>query len=301
MCLIIEQPEGHSLTDDDVRGIYARNRQGFGIMRFVDDDGGKAHATGLLARRWLVDDADHAVHLYREHAAGHRAVLHWRYATHGPVSLAMAHPFHVLPGLSVVHNGVIPNYGNRTESDTHEFVRAFVAPFLATAGRAFVGGAWDAVHDAGVQAELRKRIGRSVLCFMSGDGRIARVDAANLGTEYRGAWYSNTYAWDAPKRDVWRSSDVARLLVSPDDDRPAQPATLRLAGDRNRGAAGERVDAYLTRMKRTGVHPANPFARVKPRAPLTSVCPLCGQRIDDDKPCGCGARPSTTWHASTRA
>lgn len=272
MCLIITQPAGDALTHAEVRDVYARNPHGFGVM---SDEG---------TLRALPRDAQHACDLYDEHAAGRACVAHWRYSTHGTVSRANVHPFDVAPGLAVVHNGVIPGYGRGDVSDTREFVAAFLRPNMAqdAAGK---------LASPEFRAWLARYLGRSVLVFRDASGVVTIVDGrtpANVGARsdnrpvvVAGRWYSNTYAWSAHaslRMPVYstRAVEVALDSVLP-GTRPAPAATARPAGT-------------------PSVHPVNPFARVTPRAPLAFVCPLCGQRIDDGKPCGCGARGA---HAST--
>jgi len=180
MCLIIDQPRGHILTPYDVREIYRRNKDGFGVMWA---EGGKVHT-----RRYLPRNEEQAVALYQRHA-GRECVLHWRMATHGKVTLENVHPFMVSDDIAMVHNGVLWGYGSKDESDTREFVRTELAPLLA--------GNETWLQEPDLIEWIESAIVGSAMVFVRSDGRVERM--GNAGLEHNGAWYSNTYAWDCPK------------------------------------------------------------------------------------------------------
>jgi len=182
MCLIITQPAGLTLSRAHLRDVAARNGDGFGIMR--------AHKGALHVWR-TVGDIDEIIQLYTQHAAGRACVLHWRMATHGAVSLDNAHPFRLTPDIAVVHNGML-DVGTPTRglSDTWHLAHHVLAPIARDNPNALFSGDMNAVL-AGLIGSGNK------LVFQHADGRTAVVNRA-AGVEHRGAWYSNTYAWDAP-------------------------------------------------------------------------------------------------------
>lgn len=182
MCLIITQPAGLTLSHAHIRDIAARNGDGFGIMR--------AHRGALHVWRTVGDVAD-IIELYTQHAAGRACVLHWRMATHGAVSLDNAHPFKLTRDIAVVHNGML-DVGTPTRglSDTWHMAHHVLAPIARDNPDALFSGEMNAVL-AGLIGSGNK------LVFQHADGRTAIVNRA-AGVEHRGAWYSNTYAWDAP-------------------------------------------------------------------------------------------------------
>ena len=182
MCLIITQPNGMTLSRAHLLDIYARNGDGFGIMRAVG---------GVLHTWRTVGDASDMLALYYAHAAGRECVLHWRMATHGAVDVDNAHPFTLTRDVAFVHNGVLDvGTPTRGKSDTWHMARHVLAPMARDNADALFAA--DTVHALG------GLIGSSnKFVFMHADGRVAIVNRAS-GVEYRNCWYSNTYAWSAP-------------------------------------------------------------------------------------------------------
>ncbi len=179
MCIIIIQPEGYVFGDDAIVDFYDRNPHGFGVM-WMNADG------QLKGVRTVVKNEREAIAAYQKYAAGKSCVIHFRFATSGPVNNSMAHPFAVSKDLYVVHNGVLPG-GSKHESDTSQFVREVLQPSLED---------YRSLQDPDLSRELEKRVRGSVLVFMDKDGTVTKF--GNKGVEYDGCWYSNTYAWTLP-------------------------------------------------------------------------------------------------------
>jgi hypothetical protein len=182
MCLIITQRKGLTLSRTHLLDIFARNGDGFGIMRA---DRGALHT-------WrIVGSADDMLALYYAHAAGRECVLHWRMATHGATNAANAHPFPLTRDIAVVHNGVL-DIGTPTRgmSDTWHMAQHVLAPIARDNADALFTG--DMVNVLGGMIGTSNK-----LVFLHADGRLAVVNRAS-GVEHNGCWYSNTYAWDAP-------------------------------------------------------------------------------------------------------
>ncbi len=194
MCLIIHQKDGDRLTKAEVVDIYTRNRDGFGVM-WIEN--------GVVQTwRTLPTSAKEAWQAYRW-IAGYACVLHWRMCTHGAVSIDNAHPHVVVENtIAMVHNGVIPGYGNAKEgkSDTVEFVEQVLRPALTDPA---------IVHDETTQALIAKAIGSSSVVFATPTGFV-RV--GRQGVTHKDRWYSNTYAWSAPREltfQTWRPVSVS--------------------------------------------------------------------------------------------
>lgn len=214
MCLILRLKTTDTLTPDEIRDVYARNRDGAGIA-YVGAD------RAVYCARAVPVDADDCVRLVGVWLDAARAdgaaevVIHWRMATHGPVSREMAHPFRLASpcGSALMHNGVISGLGGPDRSDTAEFA-ASLGPAVATHGH---------THPD-VVAAIRKHTPGSVIVIVAPDGihwhgrEITRGDRV----------YSNSYAWsdpEAPKattwsRYGWRWTDDD----DDDDDRPVRSA-----------------------------------------------------------------------------
>lgn len=212
MCIIVIQPEGHVFDDVAIADFYERNPHGFGFM-WADE-------RGVNAVRGVPQDADEAIAWYQEYAAGVAGVLHFRYATSGPVNTEMAHPFAVSQDLYVVHNGVLPG-GTQTESDTARFVREELVPVLGADYRRLASEA----------ARLEALVRGSAVVFLDREGGVTRL--GNEGVEYDGCWYSNTYAWTLPPEldpwanDPWAGDPLAEIPSYEDED-----AAWRVRGKR---------------------------------------------------------------------
>jgi hypothetical protein len=97
MCLIIRKPPGRLLPAAFIEHAWVNNHDGWGgcVMGRGEPTATKGmQLDGLLAFNAALP-------------SGCEAFIHLRKATHGAVNLAMAHPFEVMPGLQLMHNGTI--------------------------------------------------------------------------------------------------------------------------------------------------------------------------------------------------
>lgn len=179
MCIIVIQPEGYTMTEEQILDFVSRNPHGFGFM-WADDKGVHMKKIVSASPKVLVD-------FYRKHAAGKPGVLHYRYATSGPVDEHMAHPFKVSDDLLVVHNGVLAG-GSDKESDTSQFVREVLKPALADD--------YTRLYEPAMKKWIEDQIGGSSLVFLDRDGVVTQL--GRKGVEWDSCWYSNTYAWTLP-------------------------------------------------------------------------------------------------------
>ncbi len=183
MCLIVIQPEKYHFSDEEISDFWGHSPDGFGFM----------YHDGENVRGWkCVSSLSGVLKVYRKFAAGKAGVLHFRMATHGEVSLDMAHPFSVSKHLLMVHNGIISGYGRGSESDTAHFVREELVPLFGDGKK----GA-DRLQYEEEQEYVTEMVGLSnSLVFMDYEGRITQI--GRQGLMHDGCWYSNTYAWSAP-------------------------------------------------------------------------------------------------------
>jgi Glutamine amidotransferases class-II len=122
MCVIVVKKPTDSLTKEDFQLFARENKDGWG---FVYNDEMGTHAVrgmklpALLKAYSLV--------------ANREAVFHFRMSTHGIISEQNCHPFEVLPGLFLLHNGIFPIACNsdKTRSDTWHFSELVLKPMLA--------------------------------------------------------------------------------------------------------------------------------------------------------------------------
>lgn len=122
MCLIAVHDAASPLLDSEVEDIFYANQDGMGAMW--------AHAGQIHIHKCLPTSAEEAIEEYKrinEYVGSGTIVWHWRYATHGATNLEMCHPFRMRKDAAVVHNGVIAGYGNKSQSDTADFVKQHLA------------------------------------------------------------------------------------------------------------------------------------------------------------------------------
>lgn len=183
MCLIIHHPAGHTISRHDFADIARRNPDGFGLM---------TSSSGVLHTFRTIGTIADAHAMYMEHGAGRASVLHWRFATHGTVSLDNAHPFTLTPDIAFVHNGMLTcGTPDEDASDTAHLARAILAPIARDNP--------DALFNPEFRAVLSPLIGiGNKLAVMDRHGRVSIFNRAS-GMDHKGRWYSNAYAWSAPR------------------------------------------------------------------------------------------------------
>lgn len=170
MCLIAYVPTGEMLREDVMQSARNQNSDGIGVMssagvvRFI----GKKSARKL--RRYL-----------QENVAGRGIpyAVHWRFATHGAVSLENTHPFRTPNGAGhVMHNGVIHFCAtDRTRSDTAQFTELL--------------DDYPGCHDDGYMQSIENVVGGSnLVCILNADGSFSLANE-DCGEWIGGVWYSN--------------------------------------------------------------------------------------------------------------
>jgi hypothetical protein len=218
MCLIIHHPAGHTVSRRDFADIVDRNPDGFGLM---------TASGGRLFTARTIGPLEEAYAMYSHYAAGRAAVLHWRFATHGAVTLDNAHPFTLTQDIAFVHNGMLScGTPDADASDTAHMARVVLAPIARDNP--------DALFCPDTRAVLSPLIGTgNKLAVMDRLGRVSIFNRGS-GVDYRGRWYSNTYAWDAPHAVAPRYTYQPRGVVSYPSHAPVVASTGLLglsAGD----------------------------------------------------------------------
>lgn len=184
MCLIINKPANVNFTHHELRNFWMRNSDGAGIMWATDQ--------GVEVEKITRPTLDEWVAFYEQHAAGRACVIHLRMRTHGNINEENTHPYYVGRGYWLMHNGVLStgNEKDRTKSDTWHFIRDSLRPALRVARRCL-----DNV-------EFLKKVGTIIggsnrFAILGESGKVQLVNKKS-GIMHKGAWFSNTYAWDAP-------------------------------------------------------------------------------------------------------
>lgn len=179
MCLMIVTSPETELTASDIEDYNAHNPNGFGAMWYEN-------GTIQTERTLNLDMVGPMVRYLK----GKEAALHWRFATHGTVSMSNTHPFVINPHLAMMHNGILPCESDGHESDTAVFAKKVLPNYLNGSVR---------IDESDVKP-LNDWIGSgNRLVFLDDEGLFTIV-GVEKGMKHKGAWYSNEYAWTVPGR-----------------------------------------------------------------------------------------------------
>jgi hypothetical protein len=212
MCLIIHSPKDHVPTKYIVESALEYNPDGVGIMYMND---GKPFVSKSL------NATIKSLTKKLEKLAQTEYAIHFRMKTHGKIDIHNTHPYDLNGGRFLMHNGILPisNQDNPAKSDTWHFIHKILNPILE---RGHIE--WDKVG---------KSIGSSNKFAVLDPHEGINIVNRDTGLNYEGAWYSNTYAWDAPASSRFGSRDwgthtaVNRDRYWDDDARYGSPAQAR--------------------------------------------------------------------------
>ena len=171
MCVIIYVPKGACIGRKKLKQCWEANPHGAGMMYPVD--GNLIIKKGLMTFESVMEE-------YIQIRGKVDVVLHFRIATHGTISPENTHPFEVLPGLGVAHNGIIEGIPREeNESDTAAFAKLLKGlpdGWLETPG---IMALVDIIANHG-----------NKLAFMRADGFLHFIGA---GVKEHGCWFSNDH------------------------------------------------------------------------------------------------------------
>lgn len=114
--------------------------------------------------------------------------IHFRMRTHGDVDLENCHPYEVIPGLAMMHNGVLA-HGNKadpTKSDTWHYIHNYLAPLFVEYP--------DLMTNLYFRTIVENDIGSNRFVFLDESGEM-EIYNEEQGIEHDDLWFSNTYAW----------------------------------------------------------------------------------------------------------
>lgn len=127
MCLIIVKEANQRLEPEFIISVQRRNSDGWGIMWF-NRKGVPSVVKGLdlfSFQKWY-NKLKHK-----------KLIIHFRMRTDGKINLDNAHPYEVVPGMYMMHNGILHGFrtGRDTDmSDTANFVAKEVRPLILEKG-----------------------------------------------------------------------------------------------------------------------------------------------------------------------
>lgn len=190
MCIIVEKPQNVAIPKAWHSEFWLKNSDGMGVVYWL---AGKPVVWKTLDKK--------AAWVFLQSLADKEAIIHYRMATHGTVSLDMAHPFEIIKGFYFIHNGIVeaPADKDRTLSDTARLVKHVLRPLLENAENPA-----EYVRSGSFRFVLEKLLGsgnRAVICDAGGHVLFNRHlwhKLSSLAGLLSGVMVSNTYAWSYP-------------------------------------------------------------------------------------------------------
>ena len=178
MCLIIHKPRGAAIAADLLQAAVTLNRDGWGLMGFSPQG-------DLLLERHQNVDFDQLLHAERRYRDS-EYVLHLRRRTKGGANADNTHPFKVVDGVYLMHNGTLrvetPVAGM---SDTWHFVNDVLRPLAQRRQGLLLDNAFHKL------LELALRPENKLALLDHPTRRIVLINQAH-GAELDGLWLSST-------------------------------------------------------------------------------------------------------------
>lgn len=165
MCVIIIKTAGHKLpSKTELRMAYNRNHDGCGFVSESD------HYKSLTFEDFW--------QRLKKVPVSENCIIHFRWATHGEVSLANCHPFYDRASRTwFMHNGILPIVPFKGKTDSETAFRRYLVPVIRKYG----------LYSRELQAAAYEIIGSSKFALMQ-DGQL-KVFGRFI--EHKGCFYSN--------------------------------------------------------------------------------------------------------------
>lgn len=186
MCIIVLDRNGGSVTEQQVRNMFTRNGDGFGIIPLVDNK-----PTAIKVGK--PNDVDDVLNIWERHKDA-PYVMHLRLRTHGKIDELNCHPYPLFDEHTwLFHNGVMRNAldYDKEKSDTWHFAEHFVRPIGPSI--------FEHLEDLEFKKSLGKMIGDTNKLVFVSPKRIHIVnESAGTWRNENAVWLSNLLAVDTP-------------------------------------------------------------------------------------------------------
>ncbi len=207
MCLIIHKPAGLRIPADLLEAAVTLNPDGWGLMGF--DPGGR-----LLLERHATVQLDELLEIEERHAEAEYA-LHLRRQTRGASGIDNVHPFRIIDGYYLMHNGTLPlDVRVPGRSDTWHLSHDLLRPLAQRYQGVLSDYAFINILELGLRPENKAAL------LDQRNRRIALINRAH-GAEFEGLWLSSTRWIDRvrfplgtapqPQERSWAPADVLFL------------------------------------------------------------------------------------------
>lgn len=184
MCQAIVKPAGYTVEKHVLKTAWNENPHGGGFAYVEGNQVIVKKGFFSFKKFWRA---------YR-HIEDRPALIHFRFATHGPRIEENCHPFQLDEQAAIAHNGVLLNYAPMPKderSDTRVFLDRVVSPAIKSSGvpaSAFL-------HDVAAKAVITQLIGSSKLAAITPAGFV--IFNESLGEWKDGVWFSAGWPLDS--------------------------------------------------------------------------------------------------------
>lgn len=177
MCLIFANKDKQLVNLKAMQNAYRSNPDGLGILLW---DGSQ-----WIVERHIDTPLEPIIDKLNQYD---RFAIHFRYATHGKISIANCHPFSLGDGWYLMHNGILPFTPTKANrSDTWQLSQYLKAMGVTT----FTPRQWKAFLPI-----LREAIGSDRILIANPNGKILRLGQWSERSE---GYYSNSGClWTKP-------------------------------------------------------------------------------------------------------
>jgi hypothetical protein len=217
MCLAILKRPNATIPEHYLRLGFKNNDDGAGFVY--------AHNGKLITQKGFFNFDDFLA-AYKTIPPEAVAAVHFRLATHGTIDERNCHPFAINEEFSIIHNGVIPNFGiDGVLSDTGHYAEAFLRPIFNMFDRKELkklnlsDGSSDIVRALHYLIFSSSSANKIVLVRANGQYRI-------FGEKYNGCgwinnvWYSNGSMLEPEPEPIVEHADTNEITIEdtlPDD------------------------------------------------------------------------------------
>lgn len=170
MCIAIFKPKDKILNKEILETCSKNNPDGIGFS-YIDKD-------KMYIKKFMKFEDFYAE--YKKVETKSNMLIHFRIATHGKVELDNCHPFWLNNRMSLIHNGIISGYGDRTtKSDTRDFIDKVIGNI-----------SWKMWKNPSFRELVGNAIGYSKLVILDITGDYFIINESK-GKWDDGVWYSN--------------------------------------------------------------------------------------------------------------
>ena len=175
MCIAINSPKGTTPTKSALKTSFEYNPDGAG---YCFSKNGK-----IIIRKGFFSFESFLKSYQRDDIQGLNKLIHFRIATSGKVNKTNCHPFLITDEVAMIHNGIIPHFGNKKENDTLQFAKLVLRPIIKENGVKIL-------LNPSIQKMIIDSIGNSKLAFLDNHGSSYIINERK-GHRHHQIWYSN--------------------------------------------------------------------------------------------------------------